>query len=365
MIIALNEIPIRDLYEGYHNNYEEGVIGYFGRLDIRPKYQREFIYKEKQRNAVLDTVQKGFPLNVMYWVKIGQNQLGEDLYEVMDGQQRTISICEYINGTFAIDYKNFHNLPVDKREQILDYKLMVYICEGTDSEKLDWFRTVNIAGEKLTDQELRNAVYAGAWTNDAKRYFSRTNAPAAQFADGYISGTPIRQDILEKAISWISEGQIEQYMADHQHDKNANELWLYFQNVINWAKILFPHTKKEMKTVDWGPLYNKYKHHSFDASEFAKKEEELRLNDDVTSKKGIYPYLITGDEKYLSIRSFTQAMKIEAYHRQKGICVHCKEYFTIEEMEGDHITPFKEGGKTIVDNLQMLCKDCNRRKGSK
>ena len=243
MKIELNEITVREVAEGYLDSAEEGVVGYGGRLDIRPKYQREFVYDEKKRNAVIDTIRKGFPLNVMYWVVTD-----EGTYEVMDGQQRTISFCQYVNGDFSVPVDGhpmaFHNLPKTLQDQILDYKLMVYFCSGTDKEKLDWFRIINIAGERLTDQELRNAVYTGPWLSHAKPIFSKTNCAAYLLANKYVNGSPIRQEYLETAISWLSGGNIEQYMSAHQHDPNANELWSYFQAVIAWVELTFTTYRK-------------------------------------------------------------------------------------------------------------------------
>jgi hypothetical protein len=359
MKIELPEILIKDLVSGYVDNKEEGVYGYGGKLNIRPKYQREFVYKDKQRDAVIDTVRKNFPLNVMYWVKNGNN------YEVLDGQQRTISICQYINGDFRINAMAWDNLTGDQQAQILNYRLMIYFCEGTDSEKLDWFRIVNIAGEKLYEQELRNAVYTGTWLTDAKRHFSKSGCAAYEIAKDYISGSAIRQDFLETALDWISNGKIEEYMSKNQNEPNANELWLYFQNVINWIKVIFPEYRKEMKGIAWGELYNKFGKEKFNYSEMEKQIKTLMMDDDVSKKSGIYPYLLTKDEKYLNIRAFTDSQKRTAYEKQKGVCPECKEHFEIQEMEGDHITPWSEGGKTQPDNLQMLCKDCNRRKGKK
>jgi hypothetical protein len=340
------------------------VFGYNGRLDIRPPYQREFIYKDKQRDAVIDSVRKDFPLNVMYWAVRGDGH-----YEVIDGQQRTLSICQYVKGDFSIDVAGnrlmFHNLQVDQRQQILDYKLMVYFCSGTDSEKLDWFRIINIAGEEHTDQELRNAVYAGPWTTDAKRYFSKTGCAAYGLASGYLKGVPIRQDYLETAIDWISQGKIEDYMAQHQHDANATPLWHHFQGVIGWVKATFPKYRKEMKGVDWGPLYNQFKSKTFDTDKLESRVAELMMDEDVTRKAGIYPYVLDDDERHLNIRAFTVNMKREAWERQKGICIKCMKHFELDEMEGDHIKPWREGGKTTAANCQMLCKDDNRRKAGK
>ena len=360
MKIELKEISIRELSEGYEDNSEGGVIGFNGKLDIRPSYQREFIYKDKQRDAVITTVQSDFPLNVMYWaVRENGN------YEVIDGQQRTISICQYINGDFAYNLRYFHNLHDDEKEKILNYKLMVYLCSGTDSEKLDWFRTINIAGEKLTEQELRNAVYAGSWVSDAKRYFSKSGCAAYGIGSDYLNGSPIRQEYLETAIDWISEGKVDEYMAEHQHDPNASALWIYFQSVISWVTATFTKKRKEMKGVPWGYLYNKFKDNKYDAKKIENDIVKLILDDDVTKKSGIYQYILTDDERFLSIRAFTDATKLQVYERQKGICVKCKKHFDISEMEADHITPWHEGGKTIIENCQMLCKDDNRRKSGK
>jgi hypothetical protein len=360
MKIELNEIPIRDLVNGYVNDDMEGVSGYNNKLNIRPKYQREFVYNDKQRDAVIDTVQKDFPLNVMYWVK---NEKGN--YELLDGQQRTISICEYVAGKFSINYKYFHTLQKEEQEQILNYKLMIYICEGTDKEKLDWFKIINIAGEKLYDQEIRNAIYTGEWLTDAKRHFSKNGCPAYGMASDYMSGSAIRQDYLETAIKWISNNNIEQYMADNQHDDNSNDLWLFFSSVIMWVKTIFPNYRREMKGIEWGFLYNRYKGQNYDAKKLEKQIITLMQDEDVTSKKGIYEYLLGGDEKYLNIRTFSDKMKREAYERQKGFCTICGKHFEINEMEGDHITPWHEGGQTIAENCQMLCRDCNRRKSGK
>ena len=214
MRIEERKVTVGEVCDGYFNDAEEGVVGYGERLDIRPRYQREFVYKDKQRDEVIRTVMKGLPLNVIYWCKTG-----EDSYEVLDGQQRTISLCEYVDGSFSVDDKYFYNLPEDQKRKILDYRLFVYVCDGTDSEKLDWFRIINIAGEQLTDQELRNAVYAGSWTSDAKRYFSKTGCVASTLAGDYLKGTSIRQEYLETAISWAaaaSSETIEAYMAKHQ-----------------------------------------------------------------------------------------------------------------------------------------------------
>ncbi|MGE0601611.1 MAG: HNH endonuclease family protein [Dehalococcoidia bacterium] len=363
MKIELHEITVREIVKGYADSAEEGVVAYGGLLDIRPKYQREFIYDAKKRNAVIDTIRKGFPLNVMYWVATDQGT-----YEVMDGQQRTISFCQYVSGDFSVEVDGhpmaFHNLPKTLQDQILDYTLMVYFCSGTDKEKLDWFRIINIAGVQLAEQELRNAVYTGPWLSNAKPIFSKTNCPAYAIGSRYVNGTPIRQDFLETAISWLSNGQIENYMSAHQHDPNANELWSYFRAVISWVELTFTTYRKEMKGVAWGTLYNQFRSGLYDTEKLEEEIKALMIDDDVTRKKGIYPYVLTRDEKHLSIRQFTEAQRREAYERQGGVCPRCGNRFALSEMEADHIIPWSKSGKTNAANCQMLCLDDNRRKGA-
>lgn len=359
MNIELNNITVEELVDSYQDNQEDGVVGFGGKLNIRPPFQREFVYNDNQRAAVIDTITRGFPLNTMYWA------VTTDGFEIIDGQQRTVSICQYVDGVFSYKDRYFHNLQQDEKDTILNYKLTVYQCQGTDSEKLDWFRTINIAGEKLTDQELRNAVYAGSWTADAKRYFSKTQCAAWQLASKYMNGSPIRQDYLETAISWLNNGDIEGYMAKHQHDPNANPLWLYFQAVIGWINVTFPKYRKEMKGIAWGELYNIFKDNKLDSKKLENEISKLMEDEDVTNKKGIYFYVLNRKEKHLNIRVFTNNHKREAYERQKGICPVCRENFKIEEMEGDHITPWHEGGKTSPGNCQLLCKEDNRRKSGK
>ncbi len=368
MKIDLHRISIREVITGYKDSAEEGVTAYGDKLDIRPKYQREFVYKEKQRDAVIETIKNSFPLNVMYWM------IREDGgYEVLDGQQRTISIGQYVNGDFSLNERYFHNLTKEEQDKILDYELMIYFCEGTDKERLDWFRIINIAGEKLTDQEIRNAVYTGPWLSDAKLKFSKSNCVAYLLAnDGgkLVEGSPIRQEYLETALSWKNDGKIEDYMARHQHDTNADELWVYFQKVIAWVRQTFPNYRKEMASVNWGELYNQFKDRKLNATKLETEIKKLMQDEDVTKKSGIYPYVLIRQERYLSIRAFTDKMKREAYERQKGICPHCKgenkkKKWEIEEMEADHINPWHEGGKTTAENCQMLCKQDNRTKSGK
>jgi len=366
MRIDLKYVTIRELTSGFKDNADDGVVGYSGRLDIRPPYQREFIYKDKQRESVIETVTKDFPLNVMYWA------VREDgSFEVIDGQQRTISICQYVNGEYSAvlndipNYRAFHNLQADEREQILNYKLTVYLCSGEPSERLKWFRIINIAGEKLTEQELLNASYSGSWLSDAKRHFSKNGCAAQGLGSNYLSGSAIRQEYLETVLSWISNGNIEIYMLKHQHDPDANALWLYFQSVINWVKAIFPKYRKEMKGLKWGIFYNEFKDKRLNHKELEEEIARLMKDEDVTYKKGIYEYVLTRKEKHLNIRAFSDSQKTEAYERQKGVCAVCGETFLMDEMEADHITPWHQGGKTNTANCQMLCREDNRRKSGK
>ncbi len=287
MEIKLTERTVREVCEGYKDSAEDGVVGYSGKLNIRPAFQREFVYDDKKRNAVIETVIKGFPLNVMYWVDSGDGN-----YELLDGQQRTLSICQYVNGDFSINSRAFHNLTQKEKDDILDYKLMIYVCKGDDKEKLDWFKIINIAGIQLTAQELRNAIYTGPWLHDAKRYFSRSRSPAQGMAGKYLTGEANRQAYLETALEWICEKEglknVEDYMSIHQFDSNATALWKYFTDVINWVEIVFPKVRKEMKGLPWGVFYNQHSNDDLNPEELEKKIQLLMKDDDVTKRSGIY-----------------------------------------------------------------------------
>lgn len=368
MKIELKPIPIRDLAEGYVNSGYDGVVGYGGALDIRPKFQREFVYDSAQQQAVITTVLSGFPLNVMYWSVQPDDADGEAQFEMLDGQQRSMSICEYIDGSFSVQVggnpKNFDNLSIVDKEKILNYELMVYICEGTEDEKLDWFKVINIAGLKLTAQEMRNAIYTGPWLTSAKRYFSREGQGAHKLAKDYVTpGEVDRQALLEKAIFWVagkSDDSIKSYMNNHRQDANADELWTYFKAVIDWAKLNFPTIRSEMRTVPWHELYDAYGSASLDADELEQRVKTLMTDEEVQRKPGIYVYVLTGDKRALALRAFTDNQKREAYERQNGICPMCKKNFDFKEMDGDHILPWSKGGKTVSENCQMLCIKDNR-----
>lgn len=368
MKIELKEIRVFDLVDGYADNGENGVVGYGGKLDIRPSYQREFVYKDDKRNAVIDTVLKSFPLNVMYWV-----QKDDGNFEILDGQQRTISICQYIQNEFKIDGKTYDNLPKDIQKKIDDYKLMVYLCTGTPSEKLDWFRTINIAGEKLSEQELRNATYTGPWLTSAKKHFSKLGCPAQKAGGHLLVGNVNRQHYLETALKWVSNEKIEDYMSDYQHKKDADDLWQYFQDVINWVAKVFTIKRGEMKGLDWGALYNKYHTQKYNSNDIEAKIQSLMEDDEVTSKRGIFEYVLSGNPRSLSLRAFSDKDKSQAFAKQmvagtgKATCKLCTDktkLFSFNEMEADHAIPWSRGGKTTIDNCQMLCRACNNLKSN-
>lgn len=368
MNIELKAIPIRDLIAGYSNDPEIGVRGYNGKLDIRPPYQREFRYDEAQKRAVINTIMKGFPLNIMYWSVVNDNE-----YEMIDGQQRTLSICEFYTHDFNIVDNDrgvlfFNTLTDEEKEQFLNYKLTVYFCSGTDKEKLDWFRVINIAGEKLLDQELRNAVYVGPFVTDARRHFSKNGCPAYKAGGDYMTGKLEEQAYLETILKWAARKDnmtIDKYMAVHQFEPNANKLWSYYMQIITWVRSTFIKYRKEMKGLDWGALYDEFGDGIYDTAALENQIHDLMEDDEIMKKSGIYRYVLSEDLRDLSFRTFDKKQKREAYERQQGICVHCGKHFELEEMEADHITPWKEGGITVAENCQMLCRNCNRVKGGK
>ena len=381
---TFKQITIADLFNGFVNNDEEGVYthiridGELIKTNIRPAYQREFVYKDDKRDKVIDTLVRNLPLGVVYLAKNADGTM-----EVIDGQQRIMSICKYLNGEFSVngiaDFLNEKKFDCELMKdtaiykQIMSYNnLLVYIVEGDDDEKLEWFRTINISGEKLTEQELLNANYTGEWLTSAKSKFSKTNCVAMRVQEKEVltNGTPIRQEVLETALSWVSGGKenIAKYMGEHQHDKNADELWNHFVKVITWVKTTFPNYRKEMKGLDWGRLYDEYSTNNYYADDLEFEIKRLMADDDVDNKKGIYEYVLSycakEKEKHLSIRKFTDKDKRTKYEQQNGICPICGKHYLINEMEGDHIVAWSKGGKTILNNLQMLCKKCNREKGN-
>lgn len=368
MDITPRQIKVGDLIAGYVNDPDTGVRGYNGRLDIRPPYQREFRYDVKQQQAVINTILKGYPLNIMYWSEDGNGD-----YEMIDGQQRTLSICEFFTHGFNIEDERgtlyFSTLTDEEKKRFLDYELTVYFCKGTDKDKLDWFRVINIAGEKLLDQELLNAVYVGPFVTDARRHFSKIGCPAYKMGADYLNGNAIEQAYLSTILKWAARHDgikdVSDYMAQHQFDPNASKLWAYFVSIITWIRSTFPKYRKEMKGLDWGAMYDGFHENDYDTAALEKQIHDLMEDDEIMKKSGIYRYVLSGDLRDLSFRTFDKKQKREAYERQGGICPHCGKHFEFEEMEADHITPWKEGGTTVAENCQMLCRNCNRIKGAK
>ena len=374
MNITEQHITVRDLFDGYQDSGDDGVVALGGRLDIRPPYQREFIYKPEQQRAVIDTVLKDCPLNVFYWAARTPDADNPAEYEILDGQQRTLSLMRFLDGKYAVDAggteQSFTNMPGDVQNRILDYALLVYICDGTESERLEWFKRINIAGEALNEQELLNAVYSGPWVTSAKQWFSKTGGPAAQLSEHYVKRTAIRQEYLELALKWIARRDstnIASYMDAHATDANAQELIGYYEHVLSWAKRTFPvKREREQSKVDWAKLYDANGARAdLDPQKLEEQITKLMADEDVTRKPGIYEYVLDGSERALSIRSFTTQQKREAYERQGGICPVTGEHYAIDEMEADHIIPWSQGGRTTAENCQMLSKKANRNKSDK
>lgn len=371
MKIDRETIKIRDVVAGYKDSGDEGVVAWGGNLDVRPPYQREFVYELEQAEAVINSVLNGYPLNILYWVD-REEKINGKRYEILDGQQRTLSICQFYNNEYSIDKGTmiFDNITDDQQKKFLNYELMVYFCRGTDSEKLKWFEIVNVAGKELNTQELRNTVYTGEWLAEAKRKFSKTDGWAYNIGKNYVNGAPKNQDYLETAIEWIAgkgDKNIRVYMSKHHKKTHATALCNHFESVINWVKSTFPEYRKEMKGLDWGALYNVHKNNDLDPNELEKRIQKLLKdeNDELKSKKGVWEYVLTGDKRLLDIRAFNNTERRTLYERQGGICLGCKKEFKMEKMEADHIEPWSENGATRLDNAQMLCKECNRRKGAR
>lgn len=385
--ITEQKITIRDLVKDYEDNEEEGVSGYGGKLDIRPKYQREFIYDDKEERAVINSILHQYPIGIMYWYCPKDNK-GFD-YEVMDGQQRILSICKYIAGDYYIDFREFsgkktedpryftgNNLTQYWKNKILDYELTVYFCEGGEDEMLEWFTTINIAGKALAPQELLNAIYRGTFISDAKRKFSKTNCVAYKISDGLVPGKVNRQDLLEKALQWMVDHEkrtkgidqsIKVYMAAHQDAPNANNLWTYFQNVIEWAKTNFDihKFKEEMKGQDWAKWYDEYHDTVLDTKKLSDEILRLAKNSEIQNRKGIIPYVLTGNEQLLNLRTFPKDIALAVYAKQGHRCNECGNEFPFEEMHADHVKPWSKGGRTEESNCQLLCKECNLKKAAK
>ena len=391
MNITKTSITIKELAEGYVNetesDIEKGVYAFNGKLCVRPPFQRSFVYNKDQENAVIDTALKGFPLNIMYWV-----DNGDGTYDCLDGQQRTISLCNFVDGVTSFKAKwfndgkntyltNIKRINKELYEAFMNYPLEIYICKGTKFEQLEWFKTINIAGERLYPQELRNASFASPWLTDAKRHFSRANAsssaksPAEEIGSAYTNKNANRQEILEQVISWCINSKEDEdicsYMEEHVNNSDASDLWEYFNNVINWVKEIFPFgdgsIDKGFKTVQWGLFYNQYSSNKeFDPDEMINKFNELiaaRANKELDiSVAKICEYCITRNDDLLKQRAFNDYQRVTMYNRQKGICPDCGNHFLKDEMHAHHIVPWYNGGRTELDNGVMLCEECHRQR---
>lgn len=385
--ILHTEWTIGDIVKGFvfDKNEGKGLFGLNGKLVIQPEYQRNYIYDKDGKDVkVIESVLKGYPLGLIYFVKTGK-----DKYEVLDGQQRITSLGRYINQTypFAVmengNPKYFESLASEEQNFILKTPLTIYVCEGTNKEIDEWFQTVNIVGVKLTDQERLNATYHGSFVNLARKEFSNSNNSNMNKWRTYIDGDPKRQEILETALEWVSKGDIKTYMASHKNDNNIDELKNYFNSVIDWIDGIFDYTGKEMKSQEWGCLYEKYHSNPYDKDEITAKVNNLLADSAVKNKKGIFEYILGGekDKKLLDIRIFEDSTKRTVYQRQtneaigKGIsnCPYCalengqnaKKIWTIDKMDADHVSAWSNGGATTLDNCQMLCISHNRAKGNK
>lgn len=375
---------VKDICEGFvYNELEgKGLFGMNGKLTIQPEYQRNYIYADgKKDTAVIDSVLKGYPIGLIYFNKNG-GQL-----EVLDGQQRITSLGRFVTSKFAIKQygmeQYFRGLAQDKKEKILNTKLLIYVCGGTESEIKEWFKTINIAGIPLNHQEVLNAIYSGKFVTKAKEEFSNSQNANINKWSAYISGAVNRQEYLECALDWVSKGNIEEYMSKHRHDDNINELKNYFNSVIDWVDGLFEEVHSEMKTIEWGRLYETYHKLPYNKAEVNEKVKELYADEYIRNKKGIFEYILGGckDSKLLEVRIFDERDKKTVYAKQtkeaqdRGVsnCPLCtlgndnnkNRIWKMNEMDADHVTAWSKGGATDITNCQMLCKTHNRAKGNK
>lgn len=381
-----NDLKVKDICDGFvYNEYEgKGLFGWSGRLTIQPEYQRNYIYADGKRDvAVIDSLLKGYPLGLLYFVKTG-----EDTYEILDGQQRVTSFGRYVTGKFAIMDQNdipnyFSGLSEDKQEKILNSNLTIYICEGEESEIKEWFKTINIVGVPLNEQELLNSIYSGKFVTLAREEFSNSHNANIQKWSAYIKGDVNRQDFLSTALKWVSKDNIEEYMSAHRRDDNINELKTYFNTVIDWISSVFLDVKPDMKGLDWGRLYETYHKNSYNPQEVSKKLNELYNDIFVKDTKGICEYILGGctDTKLLNIRMFDDDVKRKRYSIQtqeakaKEIsnCPLCaignnankNRIYELKEMDADHVTAWSKGGETTLENCEMLCITHNRAKGNR
>ncbi|MDD4975506.1 MAG: DUF262 domain-containing protein [Bacteriovorax sp.] len=387
--ILKTEVTVRSICDGFvYNELEgKGLFGLAGKLTIQPEYQRNYIYASidggKKEVAVIDSILKGYPIGLIYFNKINSDKL-----EVLDGQQRITSLGRFLADKFAIKDENgmeqyFSGMAKDKQNKILEAKLLIYECEGTESEIKEWFKTINIAGVPLNNQELLNAVYSGPFVTLGKEEFSNSQNANIQKWSAYVSGTANRQDFLERALDWVSKGNIGDYMSKHRYDKDINELKTYFNGVIDWVSSVFTDIESEMRGLEWGRLYEEYHKKSYDSTKISAEVQKLYADPYVKSRKGVFEYILGGsiDTKLLEVRVFDEAIKKSIYAKQtkeaesKSIsnCPHCamghdankSKIWKLDEMDADHVMAWSKGGETKAENCQMLCKTHNRAKGNR
>lgn len=381
------DLTVTDICNGFVYNQLEGkgLFGLGGKLTIQPEYQRNYLYADgggKREQAVIHSLLKGYPLGLVYF-----NKVGEDRFEVLDGQQRITSIGRFVTNKFAImddcNPRNFDSLPADQQDRILKSKLLIYECEGTETEIKQWFETINIAGVPLNQQELLNAIYSGSFVTKAKEEFSNSQNANIQKWSAYVKGSANRQEFLECALNWVSKGNIGSYMSTHRNDDNINELKNHFNSVIDWVSTVFLDVLPEMKGLEWGRLYELYHSKSYDPMKMSEAVNELAADDEVTNRKGIFEYLLGGstDTKLLVVRVFDEKTKKASYAKQTQVaeangesnCPLCAighdanktRIYKLNEMDADHVAAWSQGGKSSTANCQMLCVTHNRAKGNR
>ena len=363
------ELTIKEIIQGYHDDDDGQIVGYGGRLNIRPSYQREYIHDDNLgfKEALIQSIYHERPANLIYFAQSASSQYD---YELLDGQQRIITICKFImNSEFAVNIHHgvpnyWQGLSNKEQDRILNYSLHIYVCEGDSDELMRWFKTINTGAEKLSDQELRNSIYNGPWVTDAKKYFTKKGGQEER-CKKYMTGKRERQEHLERILQWrvgsTKDSEIRKYMSEHRANESAEPLWNYFLAVYDWIERTFgikvnsKRYRSTMKQVDWGWLYAEFKDRDFDPKEITEKVDRLfKCGSKEISQKGIYPLVLTGEEKYMSLRAFTVEQRRAAYERQGGKCAITGDPFPIEEMEADHIKPWSEGGKTDDENCHQI-----------
>ncbi len=386
--ILKTNITVEDICDGFvYNELEgKGLFGLSGKLTIQPEYQRNYIYASdggKREMAVIESVLKEYPIGLIYF-----NKVSDDSLEVLDGQQRITSLGRFVSGKFAIKDENgheqyFEGMAKDKKDRILETKLLIYECEGTESQIKEWFKTINIAGVPLNDQELLNAVYSGPFVTKAKEEFSNSQNANIQKWSAYVSGSANRQEFLECALDWVSKGNIGDYMSKHRKDKNIDELKKYFNTVIDWIPSVFADIESEMRGLEWGRLYEVYHKKAYNPTKISAEVRKLYGDPYIKNRKGIFEYILGGsnDSKLLEVRVFDDAVKKAVYSAQtakaekkgESNCPLCaighdankEKVWNLNEMDADHVAAWSKGGATSVKNCQMLCKTHNRAKGNR